>query len=177
MQSRQVFEEATVEENEYLDLLRRTQADFVNYKRRVERERDEQARFAKADLVLKLLPVLDDFNRAQAVMPVEMAHTDWARGIRLIEKKLTAVLEEEGLSKIEADGKGFDPEEHEALSYEESDEYEEGRVKAVYTNGYRLNGRIIRPAQVAVSRGSKKGKDVIIEKRLENRRLRQKRRG
>jgi len=172
-----VFEEAIVEENEYLDLLRRTQADFVNYKRRVERERDEQAGFAKADLVLKLLPVLDDFNRAQAVMPVEISHTDWARGIGLIEKKLTALLEEEGLSKIEADGKVFDPEEHEALSYEESDEYEEGRVKAVYNNGYRLNGRIIRPAQVAVSKGSKKGKDIIIEKRLGNRRLRQKPRG
>jgi len=81
------------------------------------------------------------------------------------------------LSKIEADGKVFDPEEHEALSYEESDEYEEGRVKAIYASGYRLNGRIIRPAQVAVSKGSKKGKDVITEKRLENRRLRQKRRG
>lgn len=173
MQSQQEFEEATAEEKEYIDLLRRTQADFINYRHRVEREREEQAKFAKADLVLKLLPVLDDLNRAQEAMPAEMAHADWARGIELIEKKLTAVLEEEGVSKIEAEGKDFDPREHEALSYEESDEYEDGKVKAVFSNGYRLNGRVIRPAKVVVSKGSERGKNVIRERRPGNRKLRQ----
>lgn len=173
MQSQQELEEATAEEKKYLDLLQRTQADFINYKHRVEREREEQVKFAKADLVLKLLPVLDDLNRAQEAMPAEVAHADWARGIGLIERKLTAILEEEGVSKVEAEEKDFDPQEHEALSYEESNEYEEGRVKAVFSNGYRLNGRVIRPAQVAVSKGSEKSKNIIRERRLGNRKLRQ----
>ncbi|MFC1925436.1 nucleotide exchange factor GrpE [Chloroflexota bacterium] len=156
MQSKQVLEDTTMREKDYLDLLRRTQADFTNYRHRVERKREEQAKCASADLVLKLLPVLDDFDRARQATPDQAARADWARGIELIEKKLAAVLEEEGLSTIEAEGKVFKPEEHEALSYEESDEYEEGRVKAVFANGYRLNGRVIRPAQVAVSKGRKK---------------------
>ena len=152
-------EERTDREQEYLDLLQRTQADFINYKRRVEREREEQAKFAKADLILKLLPVLDDLNRAREAMPPGVASTEWAGGIELIEKKLMAILEEEGVSRIEAEGKTFDPWEHEALSYDESDEYEEGKVKAVFKDGYRLNDRVIRPAQVAVSKGAEIGEN------------------
>jgi len=158
-------EERTDREQEYLDLLQRTQADFINYKRRAEREREEQAKFAKADLILKLLPVLDDFNRAREAMPPEVASTDWAEGIELIGKKLMAILEEEGVSRIEAEGKTFDPWEHEALSYDESDEYEEGKVKAVFEDGYRLNGRVIRPAQVAVSKGAKIGENSPEEEK------------
>ncbi len=172
MQPKLELEETTAREKEYLDLLQRTQADFINYKHRVEQEREEQAKFAKADLILKLLPILDDFNRAQETMPPEIAKADWARGIELIEKKLMAVLEEEGVSKIEAEGKDFDPWEHEALSYEESDEYEEGRVKAVFSDGYRLNGRVIRPAQVAVSRGkNNEGENIAKERKQERRTL------
>jgi len=165
MQSQQELEERTAKEEEYLDLLQRTQADFINYKRRVEREREEQTKFANADLILKLLPVLDDLNRAEKVMPKEIAKADWAKGIELIKKKLTVVLEEEGVSVIEAEGKDFDPWEHEAVSYEESAEYEEGKVKDVFKNGYRLNGRVIRPAQVAVSKGDKKNENIARERR------------
>lgn len=162
MQSRQVLEKTGMGEKEYIELLRRTQADFINYKNRVEREREEQANSARADLLLKLLPVMDDFSRAWETMPGDIARSDWARGIEIIEKKLAAVLEEEGLSRIEAKGRDFNPEEHEALSYEESDEYDEGRVKAVFTSGYRLNGKVLRPAQVAVSKGI--GKDRTIDR-------------
>ena len=171
MQSKQVLEKMTTGEKDYLDLLQRTQADFTNYRHRVEREREEQAKFAKADLVLKLLPVLDDFDRARQAMPVEIARADWARGIDIIKKNLAAVLREEGLSKIEAEGTVFNPEEHEALSYEESDEYEEGMVKAVFTSGYRLNGRVIRPAQVAVSKGKRKQRNNARGRKQEGRKL------
>ena len=165
MQPKQELEETTAAEKDYLDLLQRVQADFINYKHRVERERDEQAKFAKADLILKLLPVLDDFSRAQETMPPEVASSDWAKGIELVERKLMTILEEEGVSRIEAEGKDFDPQEHDALSYEESDEYEEGKVKAIFRSGYRLNGRVIRPAQVAVSKGDKKGETIATERR------------
>ena len=170
MQPKLELEETTDREKEYLNLLQRTQVDFINYRHRVEREREEQAKFAKANLILKLLPILDDFNRAQEAMPPQIAEADWARGIELIRKKLMAVLEEEGISKIEAEGKDFDPREHEALSYEESDKYEEGKVKTVFSDGYRLNGRVIRPAQVAVSRGK------IIRARISPERRKQERR-
>ena len=172
MESRPELEETTAKEKEYLELLQRSQADFINYKRRVEREREEQAKFAEAELISKLLPILDDFNRAQRAMPPEIAEADWARGIELVKKKLMGVLEEQGLSKVEAEGKDFDPQEHEALVYEESDEYEEGKVKAVISDGYRLHGRVIRPAQVAVSRGIKRSKAIPRERETQRRKTR-----
>ncbi len=105
MQSTQEFEETTNEEERYLDFLWRTQVDFVNDKYRLERDRAEQAKLAKVDLVPKLLTVLDDLNRAQETMPAKIARSNWAKGIKLIEKKLMAILEEEGISKIEAEGR------------------------------------------------------------------------
>ena len=99
---------------------------------------------------------MDDLSRAQESMPEEIARTDWAGGVKLIGKKLAGIMKDEGISKIEAAGQDFDPQEHEALSYEESEEHEEGKIKAVFDDGYRLNGRVIRPARVAVSKGSRK---------------------
>jgi len=175
MQSKLEIEEMTAREGDYPDLLQKTQADFINYKHRVERERKEQAKFAKADLILRLLPILDDFNRAQEAMPPEIAEADWSKGIELIKRKLMAVLEEEGMSKIEAEGKDFDPREHDALSYEESERYEEGKVKAVFSDGYRLNDRVIRPAQVAVSKGkNNEGNNIVRERKQERKTLWQK---
>ena len=157
-----VQEQTTEKEKEYIELLQRMQADFINYKRRVEAEREEQAKFAKADLILKLLPLLDDFRRMRETMPQAVAGSDWAQGIKLIERKLSTLLEKDGISRIEAEAKDFDPREHDAVSYEESDEYEEGKVKAVITDGYKLNGRVLRPAQVAVSKGrTRKSEDAI----------------
>lgn len=153
MQSQQVFERRTAGEQDYLALVKRTKAEFINYKRRVEQEMEELAKYANKELVLKLLPIMDDLSRAQESMPEEVARTDWAGGVKLIEKKLTGLLKEEGVSKIESLGQDFDPQQHEALSYEESEEYEDGKVKAVFDNGYRLNERVIRPARVAVSKG------------------------
>ena len=148
------LDKAEAEAREYLDLLQRVQADFTNYKRRVEEERVEQSRIASAHLIQKLLPVIDDFGCAFKAVPEEQAKADWVRGLVLIEKKLLSVLEKEGLTRIQAEGKGFDPREHEAVMVEKSKDVEEGRIIDVLQEGYRLNHKLLRPARVKVSKGS-----------------------
>ena len=150
-------EQPNTEVEEYRDLLQRLQADFINYKRRVEREREEQTKSANRELIVKLLPVLDDFARALGTVPEEMADADWVQGMALIERKLRATLEEEGLKRIDAEGRDFDPWEHEAVFCEHSSDHDEGKVKAVFRDGYKLYDRVIRPAQVVVAKGNEPG--------------------
>lgn len=138
--------------DEYFKLLQRVQADFANYKRRVDQERSEFARAVKADVILRTLPIIDDFDRALEMVPEEIASHDWARGIGLIHRKLLSVFENEGLSKLEARGQEFDPWEHEAILHQETNELEEGRVLAVVREGYKLDDKVIRPAQVIVAK-------------------------
>ena len=145
--------ETKADEEEYKGLLQQFQADFTNYKRRVEREREEQSKYATGELILKLLPVLDDFDNALSSVPEETAEADWVRGIALIERKLRAALEEEGMSRIEAEGEAFDPREHEAVCTEPCEEGGDSKVKTVLRTGYRLHDRVIRPAQVSGGRG------------------------
>jgi len=149
---RQALDEANRQSEEYLDLLRRTRADFQNYRRRTDEQRAEQALSARGDMVLKILPVLDDFQRAAQSPPVEPGAREWAQGVLLIERKLRAVLESEGVQKIEAEGREFNPWEMEAISYQASPELEEGKVLAVAREGYKLGDKVIRPAQVVVAR-------------------------
>lgn len=153
-------EQPNTEAEEYRDLLQRLQADFVNYKRRVEREREEQTKSANRELILKLLPVLDDFAHALGTVPQELADAEWVQGMALIERKLRATLEKEGLKSIDAEGKDFDPWEHEAVFCEQSSDHDEGKVKAVFRDGYKLHDRVIRPAQVVVSKGSEPGEPI-----------------
>ncbi len=140
---------------EYLSLLQRTQADFVNYKRRVEQEREEQKRLASASVISKVLPVLDDLQRALQSVPAEYRDADWVEGIEFIERKLINILSGEGVSRIDAVGKDFNPLEHEALAYAESTDHDEGKVREVVREGYKLGNRVLRPAQVIVSSGSR----------------------
>ncbi len=149
-------EEAKAEVEKYLHLLQSLQADFANYRRRVEREREEQAKYANRELILKVLPVMDDFTRALGTVPQEMTDAGWVQGIAFIERKLMAILEEEGLKKIEAEGKVFDPWEHEAVFTKESNGDDEGRVASIIREGYKLHDKVIRPAQVSVSQSSQK---------------------
>ena len=153
-------EKKTTEVEEYRDLLQRLQADFLNYKRRVEQEREEQTKSANRELILKLLPVLDDFARALGTVPQEMADADWVQGMALIERKLMTILEEEGLKRIDAEGKDFDPWEHEAVFCEQSSDHDEEKVKAVLRDGYKLHDRVIRPAHVVVSKGNEPGEPI-----------------
>jgi molecular chaperone GrpE len=141
---------------EYLEALQRERASFINYRRRAEQEKTETAQYATASLVKKLLPVLDDFDRAIAAIPeAERKGNKWVEGVELIARKLHSILEQEGVKPIEALGQPFDPNLHEAVAFE--DESEGGdhvdTVSQVFSKGYTMGDRVIRPAMVKVSRG------------------------
>lgn len=128
----------------------RAQADFINYKRRSEQEREETTRFANATLILRLLPMLDDFERAFNSSPAEMAQAGWVEGVKLIERKLRTTLEAQGLSPIQAVGEPFDPHLHEAVR---QDKGKEGIVLQEVEKGYKLYDTVLRPAKVVVGTG------------------------
>ena len=144
------LEEARSKEQEFRNLLQRVQADFINYRRRVEQERAEHALADKAAILRSILPVLDDFERAVAAMPPELANNEWAQGVALILRKLRNTLELQGVKPIEALGQEFNPWEHEAVLSEAAGPEHVGKVIAVLRAGYKLDGRVIRPAQVKV---------------------------
>lgn len=148
------LKEALAEEKtraeEYLANWQRAQADFINYKRRSEQEREEFGRFANATLMFNLLPSLDDIERALASLPAKLANLTWVDGIRLIERKLRASLEIQGLQAIEALGKAFDPNLHEAVR---QDAGKEGVIIEELQKGYQLHDRVIRPTMVVVGNG------------------------
>jgi molecular chaperone GrpE len=131
----------------------RAQADYVNYKRRAEQEKEEVSQFANSILVLNLLPILDDWERALASTPDDQADHGWVEGIRLIERKLRGVLESQGLSPIEALGQPFDPTLHEAAMQGKG---EEGIVIEELQKGYKFRDRVIRPSKVVVGNGEEK---------------------
>lgn len=145
------LDEAIGRAEDYLKLAQRTQADFINYRRRVEEERAQQARDATVGLLLKLLPVLDDFERALANATPQDLESSWAKGVELVERHLRSVLAAEGIERIAAEAAEFNPWEHEAISYLPTTDAEEGRVLQVVRNGYRKGERVIRPAQVVVA--------------------------
>ena len=147
-------EAAQAKADEYLEQWRRTAADFANFKRRTEQERVEMGKLFNEGLVKALLPALDNFERALASVPEELKGSGWVEGVSLTEKQLRAALEREGLSSIEALGQKFDPNLHEAVAHDISQEHEEDSVIAEFQKGYKLHDRVIRPAMVKVSRRS-----------------------
>ena len=147
-----LLDKAETENRECVDLLQRVQADFVNYKRRVEEEREERARMASAQVIERLLPVLDDIERAIEAAPGAENEAEWVQGVALVHKKLMSVLEQDGLKQVEAEGKQFDPREHEAVAVETRDDAAEDTVTRVVQQGYSLNGRLLRPARVVVAK-------------------------
>ena len=153
---KQALAEATEKAEGYLASWQRTQADFINYKRRNEQEREEFSKFANATLILSLLPVLDDLERAMASIPAKPSRLNWLDGIRLIERKFRARLEAQGLTRIEALGKPFDPSLHEAVR---QDRGEEGIVIEELQKGYKLHDRVIRPTMVVVGNGEAAAKE------------------
>jgi molecular chaperone GrpE len=144
--------QAEAQAAEYKDQYLRAAADYKNFKRRVEIERAELIRSAGADLILKLLPVLDDFDRAVASIPPEIAATPWWGGTQLIAHKLRLLLESQNVKAIEALGQDFDPNFHEAVLYEDA-EGKDGKVIGELQKGYKLGERVLRPSMVKVGRG------------------------
>ena len=134
----------------------RAQADFINYKRRNEQEREDFNKFANATLMLSLLPVLDDLERALDSIPPRSAKLTWVGGIRLIERKLRTSLEAQGLAQIKALGEPFDPNFHEAVR---QDKGKEGIVIEELQKGYTLYDRVIRPTMVVVGNGEEAEKE------------------
>jgi len=137
------------ERDEYLDLARRAQADFENYRKRAAKEAAAAGERAKSGLVRELLPVVDNLERALASAERDEQHL--AEGVRLVHSELIAVLERNGVEQFDPRGERFDPAEHEALSMRDQDGAESGVVLDVVEKGYRTNGAILRPARVVVS--------------------------
>lgn len=146
---KQKLAEAEAKSAENLDGWQRAVAEFQNFKKRLERDRETDQILMKGDIIKKFLPILDDLERALQERPAE---DSWSDGIELIRRKLQSILEAEGLKRIEAEGEVFDPNYHEAISTEPVDGMESGRIVAVVQNGYMLGDRVIRPAQVRVAR-------------------------
>jgi molecular chaperone GrpE len=137
------------ERDVYLDLARRTQADFENYRKRAAKEAAVAGERAKSGLVRELLPIVDNLERALQSAAEGEQHL--AEGVRLVHSELIAVLERNGVEQFDPAGERFDPAEHEALSMRDQDGAESGRVLDVVEKGYRANGTILRPARVVVS--------------------------
>jgi molecular chaperone GrpE len=149
---KQLLEQERAKSAEYLDNWRRAAADMSNYKKRVEKDSGEMTKFANSLLIGRLLPVLDDFDRAFATIPDNLRDLTWIDGVMLIARKMAAVLEAEGLKPIEALNKPFDPNLHEAVIHEETDQQEDGTVMAELQKGYKLGERILRPTMVKVAK-------------------------
>ena len=143
------LEEAESKVSEYKDGWMRSQADFQNYRKRIERDNEMTYVSMKGDIIKKVLPVLDDLERALQNRPSNSGA--WVSGIELIQKKLLSILEAEGVQRIEAVGAAFDPNFHEAISHEPIVGVQSGHVIAVVQNGYMLGERVIRPALVRVA--------------------------
>lgn len=134
----------------YLASWQRAEADFSNYKRRAEQERNELGDSANSALILNLLLVLDDLERAFASLPAKSEGHTWVEGMRLIHRKLQGVLEAQGLAEIKAVGEAFDPSLHEAVGHQEG---EEGVVIGEVQKGYKLKDRVLRPTLAVVGKG------------------------
>jgi molecular chaperone GrpE len=141
--------EETEKAQDHLSKWQRAAADYQNLKRRMEQERSEVGRLATASLVINLLPLLDDLERALRTVDTKLAGLTWIDGVWLIYRKFQAVLENAGVKEIEADGVPFDPNVHEAISEAPG---EEGTVVSVVQKGYMLGERVIRPTMVIVGK-------------------------
>lgn len=140
--------ESGAEDEALMAKYQRLMADFQNYKRRTEKEKNDIYAYANEKLILGLLEVIDNFERA---VLSETADEKYAEGMEMIFKQLKGVLEKSGLEEIKALGEGFDPNFHNAVMTEDNDKFESGSVTEVLQKGYTLNGKVIRPSMVKVN--------------------------
>jgi len=132
---------------------RRTQADFENYRKRTEDSKKQWIEEANLELIVKILPVVDNFERANQYIPDNLKGHDWVKGVELIEKHLNDILVQIGLQKITVNpGDEFDPNIHEAVSCEENSQIKPDHIIDVAETGYKLGSQVIRPAKVRVAK-------------------------
>jgi molecular chaperone GrpE len=153
-QLRAELEQALTKSNEYLNGWQRERAEFLNYKKRIEREQSQGGQNALGNAIRRYLDIADDLGRAlkDKNRPTEGNGAVWADGINLIHQKMLSAFEADGVKMIETDGKYFDPNMHEAISHEDSPDHESGQIIGVVQPGYKIGDRVIRPARVRVAR-------------------------
>ena len=151
----QSIEDKAGKSDEYYDRLLRLQADFDNYKKRLEKEKMEFIKFANEEIIAEILKILDDFERAVEAGKIKHDFDILYKGIEMIHKDLMGFLKEEGIKEIEAKGRPFNPHEHEAMMQEETDAHPENYVIEELQKGYTFNGRVIRPSKVRLLRSYK----------------------
>lgn len=139
--------------DEYLDNWRRTAAEFQNFKRRAEKDKSDYAQYANQRLLKRLLDVMDSFDAGFKAVPARHKHDAWVEGMRAVERQLLQILEQEGVTPIDVEGKEFDPNFHEAMLYEPAEGASEGQILDELQRGYMLQDRVLRPARVKVAKG------------------------
>ncbi|WP_152392126.1 nucleotide exchange factor GrpE [Paenibacillus guangzhouensis] len=147
----QTIEQLTALAEENNNRYLRAQADFDNFRRRTAKEREELAKYASLKLVEQLVPVLDNFERAIQASGENQDFESFSKGVQMIFRQLSQVLDQEGLQQMNTVGQPFNPEYHQAIMQVESDEYEEGIVVEEVQKGYMLKDKVLRPAMVKVS--------------------------
>src|SRR6266568_6770311 len=140
----------------FRDLALRSQADFENYKKRCAREKEEAIKYANNSLLQRLVAIIDNFELGLAAAKEQGEQSPIYSGMALVQKQLNDLLSENGLQPVEAEGKPFDPNLHEAIAHKPSDEVPEGTVLRQVHRGYRIKDRLLRPAKVVVSSGPAK---------------------
>ena len=143
------------EDKNYLEMLQRLKAEFDNYKKRSTKEKQELAGFIKSQLIMKLLPVIDDFERMfdhSYENEKDQSHSEFIKGSEIIIDKFLSILKDEGLEKIESVGEKFDPNLHEALFMEPTKEGEDNIVLEEFEKGYLFDSKLVRPVKVKVSK-------------------------
>lgn len=146
------LEETRQKSNENFEGWQRERADFSNYRKRIDREQGLLTQTITGDIIKRYLIIIDDLERALKLRPQDGDGALWAEGIELIYRKLTNILEQEGITRIPAEKEEFDPTRHEALSYEESPDHSSNQIIEVIEQGYMHGDRVLRPARVRVAR-------------------------
>ena len=146
------FDTVQAQAQEYLEGWQRARAEFANYKKRIEREMKDNQSTAAGNVVKDILPVIDDFERALSNLPEDLRENAWVGGMSMIQRKLLKVLEDYNVTIVDPTGEPFDPNIHEAIAMDDSDEVASGHVIATMQKGYVLGERVLRPALVRVAK-------------------------
>ena len=157
------MEEILREKDQFRTLAQRAQADLVNYRRRASEEKEEVRREANSRLLLNVLSIVDSIEKAVELIPKDEVSQGWYEGLELVLRNTYKVLESEGVTKIEAEGRPFEPIEFEAVLHEETSDVEEGQILSVLREGYKHHNRVLRAAQVTVAKKRQESENIDKE--------------